>query len=73
MSTADTLPPCTVLVSENEKRSYGLTRSTIGGLCAELDRVRAERDSLRSAVGRALHDLRNGWPEAALDALARAL
>lgn len=66
------LPPSAVLVSLNEKRSYDLARSVIAGLCAELTRVQEERDALRGAIDRAVQDLRNGWPEAALDALARA-
>ena len=47
--------------------------SALRGACAELARVQGERDALRSAIERALHDLREGWPEAALDALAGAL
>lgn len=70
--TAEQLPPSTVLVSLNEKRSLERMPSTISGLCAELKRVQQERDELRGTIERALQDLRNGWPEAALDVLARA-
>lgn len=77
MSTEQQQLP-SMIVAERERTEF--YRSAMNGLRAELERVRAEldqaqaeRDALRTAAARALHDLRNGWPEAALDALATAL
>lgn len=43
------------------------------GVTRELMRVRAERETYRGAIERAVHDLKQGWTAAALDALERAL
>jgi len=48
--TTETLPPCTVLVSLNEKRHTATLESVVKGLCAELERVQAERDALRAEL-----------------------
>jgi len=48
--TTETLPPCTVLVSLNEKRHTQTLEGTVTGLCAELERVQAERDALKARV-----------------------
>jgi hypothetical protein len=66
------LPPFTELVPLDKARRTEMLESVSAGLCAELETVRFERDALRAAVDRALHDLRNGCPEAALDVLGRA-
>ncbi len=69
----ESLPLSGVLVTVNQRRRTGMLESTVTGLCAELNRLRPERDELRGAVERALHDLRNGWHAAALDVLERAI
>jgi len=63
------LPPCTAVVTLNEKRHGELGWSCVRGLCAELERVQAERDSLRAAISQAREDLRAGRSDAALVAL----
>jgi hypothetical protein len=48
--TATDLPSSTVLVSLNEKRHTALLESVVTGLCAELARVREERDARRAEL-----------------------
>ena len=69
------LPPLpTVIISTTELRYWKyLGAKALPALCRENHRVAGERDQLRDAIVRALHDLLNGWPEAAIDTLARAI
>ena len=73
MTDAEPLPPCTVLVSLNQKRHTAILESTVRGLCAELERAREERDRLRRAVERAVADLRAGRTGGALVVLEGTL
>lgn len=66
MNATEQLPPCTKIVSLAAYARGKRMESAVHGLCAELERVQTERDTLRTAVERAVADLRTGRNDSAL-------